>query len=104
MDDGLVLYPHFQPTVVPGWLDKAWKSRHRATPALDNLVLLSPSPEWVATLPGSKLPDRSDFKTFADDEAGRQRVWRTAVAQSQQLADEFAGLTQRGSVHALPLP
>ena len=104
MEDGLVLYPHFQPTVVPGWLDKTWKSRHRATPALDNLVLLSPSPEWVATLPGGKLPDRSDFKTFADDEAGRQRVWRTAVARSQQLADEFAGLTQRESVQALPLP
>ena len=104
MDEGLVLYPHFQPTVVPGWLDKAWKSRHRATPALDNLVLLSPSPEWVATLPGGKLPDRSDFKTFADDEAGRQRVWRVAVAQSQQLADEFAELTQHASVQALPLP
>jgi hypothetical protein len=90
MDDGLVLYPHFQPTVVPGWLDKAWKSRHRATPALDNLVLLSPSPEWVATLPGGKLPDRSDFKTFAHDEQARQRVWRVAVAESQRLADEFA--------------
>ena len=103
MDDGLVLYPHFQPTVVPGWLDKVWKGRHRATEALDNLVLLCPSPEWVATLPGGKLPDRSDFKTYADDEAGRQRVWRAAVAQSQQLADEFAGLTQRDSFEPQPL-
>ena len=104
MDDGLVLYPHFQPTVVPGWLDKAWKSRHRATPALDNLVLLCPSPEWVASLPGGKLPDRSDFKTYAEDEAGRQRVWRRAVAESQRLADEFARLTEGNSIDGLPLP
>ncbi|MEI6025189.1 MAG: patatin-like phospholipase family protein [Betaproteobacteria bacterium] len=103
MDAGLVLYPHFQPTVVPGWLDKAWKTRHRATAALDNLVLLCPSPEWVATLPGAKLPDRSDFKTFADDEAGRQRVWRTAVALSQRLADEFAAWVDGGAVEVRPL-
>lgn len=103
MDAGLVLYPHFQPTVVPGWLDKAWKTRHRATAALDNLVLLCPSPEWVATLPGGKLPDRSDFKTFADDEAGRQRVWRTAVALSQRLADEFAAWVDGGAVEVRPL-
>jgi hypothetical protein len=90
MDDGLVLYPHFQSTVVPGWLDKPWKTRHRATPALDNLVLLSPRPEWVATLPGAKLPDRQDFKSYGDDIEARQRAWRRALAESQRLADEFA--------------
>jgi hypothetical protein len=90
MDEGLVLYPHFTPQVVPGWLDKAWKRRHRATPALDNLVLLSPHPDWLAGLPGGKLPDRSDFKRYGDDEAARQRDWRRALAESQRLADEFA--------------
>ena len=104
MDEGLVLYPHFQPTVVPGWLDKAWRARHRATAALDNLVLLCPSPEWVATLPGGKIPDRSDFKTYAQDEPARQQVWRRAVAESQRLADEFAEWAQRSSVDPLPLP
>ena len=44
MDDGLVLYPHFQRHVVPGWLDKAWKRRHRASALLDNVVVLAPSP------------------------------------------------------------
>ena len=28
----IVLYPHFQQAVVPGWLDKPWKRRHGATP------------------------------------------------------------------------
>jgi hypothetical protein len=30
-------------------------------------------------------------------------VWRTAVAKSQQLADEFAGLAMRDSFEPLPL-
>jgi hypothetical protein len=104
MDEGLVLYPHFQPTVVPGWLDKAWKTRHRATPALDNLVLLSPSPQWVATLPGAKLPDRSDFKAWGEDTEGRMRAWRLALAESERLVEEFAARVEGGrSVQALPL-
>ena len=96
MASGLVLYPHFISQVVPGWLDKAFKSRFAATPFLSNLVLLSPKPEWVKRLPGGKLPDRQDFKTWGDDEAGRQRVWRAAHAQSRQLADEFAQLVSLG--------
>ncbi len=96
MDSGLVLYPHFISQVVPGWLDKAFKRRHGATPFLDNLVLLSPKPDWVRRLPGGKLPDRQDFKTWGEDEMGRQRVWRAAHAQSRQLADEFAQLVRFG--------
>ncbi|MFY8088084.1 MAG: phospholipase, partial [Rubrivivax sp.] len=91
--------------VIPGWLDKAWKRRHRATAALANLVLLSPSPEWVRSLPGGKLPDRSDFKAYLHDEAGRQRAWRQALSQSQQLADELAAIVQTGRpIDALSLP
>ena len=101
---GLVLYPHFQSRVVPGWLDKAWKRRHRPSAALDNLVLLSPRADWVATLPGGKLPDRGDFKRYGDDEAGRQRDWRRALAESQRLADEFTELVAGGrAIDALPL-
>ena len=105
MDGGLVLYPHFQNTVVPGWLDKALKHRHRASPRLDNLVLLAPRPEWVATLPRGKLPDRADFKFHGDDVPGRVRAWRRALAESQRLADEFEALVGSGRpIEALPLP
>ena len=101
---GLVLYPHFQSHVVPGWLDKTWKRRHRPTACLDNLVLLSPRGEWVATLPAGKLPDRGDFKRYGDDEAARQRDWRRALAESQRLADEFAELVAgRRGIDAQPL-
>ncbi|WP_343623169.1 patatin-like phospholipase family protein [Roseateles puraquae] len=97
----LVLYPHFQRQVVPGWLDKALKHRHRATAFLDNVVLLCPSPEWIAALPGAKLPDRNDFIHLDADE--RRRRWRIAVAESQRLADDFAALTARDSLQALSL-
>ena len=104
MDNGLVLYPHFIDRVVPGWLDKPWRRRHVATAALDNLVLLSPHPDWVRTLPNGKLPDRADFKTYGDDETRRQHDWRQALSASQQLADEFEQLVTPGRpVHALPL-
>jgi len=89
-EPALVLYPHFQKTVIPGWLDKALKHRHRATQHLDNVIVLSPSAEWVRTLPGGKLPDRSDFKRFGDDLAGRVAAWTRAVQESQRLRDEFA--------------
>jgi hypothetical protein len=86
----IVLYPHFQKAVVPGWLDKTWRQRHRASPALDHMLLLAPSAEWVARLPNGKLPDRQDFKHYAGDLAGRREAWRTATAAAQQLADEFS--------------
>lgn len=103
LHDGIALYPHFQPQIVPGWLDKAFKARHRATHWLDPLVVLVPHPEWVRALPGGKLPDRNDFKAYGDDHTGRQRIWRGAIAESQRLADEFARLCELDSVAALPL-
>jgi hypothetical protein len=86
----LVLYPHFQRAVVPGWLDKVWKRRHGATAALDHMVVLAPDPAWVQRLPGGRLPDRTDFTRFGADVAGRSRVWNQATGAARQLADEFA--------------
>ena len=101
---GLVLYPHFQATVVPGWLDKALKHRHRASAYLDNLVLLSPHPDWVRGLPNGKLPDRSDFKRYGDDVGARARDWQRAVAESERLAEEFAAWVDgRRVIEVLPL-
>ena len=104
MSEGLVLYPHFQSSVVPGWLDKALKHRHVATARLANLVLLAPNPEWVrAVMPNAKLPDRGDFKAYGERIVERQRDWRRAVVESQRLADEFAALVRQPTIDALPL-
>jgi hypothetical protein len=104
MGDGLVLYPHFQPSVVPGWLDKPLRHRHAASARLGNVVLLVPDADWIRDkLPNAKLPDRGDFKAYGERIADRQRDWRRAVAESQRLADEFAELAQRPSLDAQPL-
>lgn len=92
---GLVLYPHFQRAVVPGWLDKGLKWRHRATHHLDNMLLLAPNPEWVRTLPNGKLPDRKDFTRYGNDLAARVQAWSQAVQMSRQLADEFAAWLEK---------
>lgn len=101
---GLVLYPHFQTRLVPGWLDKGLHRRHRPTPWLDNLVVLAPTPQWVASLPRGKVPDRSDFKAWGDDAAGRMQAWHTAVGESARLADEFAQWLHDGSPMDRVLP
>jgi hypothetical protein len=104
MQDGLVLYPHFQSSVVPGWLDKSLTRRHAATARLANVVLLIPNPEWVkAVMPNGKLPDRGDFKAYGERTLDRQRDWRRAVAESQRLADELAQAVRQPSIEALPL-
>jgi len=54
----LVLYPHFQKSVVPGWLDKYLRWRHQATPFLDNMIVLAPNPEWVKS-PAQRQTARS---------------------------------------------
>lgn len=98
---GLVLYPHFQRAVVPGWLDKSLKWRHKPTRFLDHMLLLAPSPEWVSRLPRGKLPDRSDFIHYRHDLPGRIRDWSAAARASVQLADEFAQWVQAPDLHAL---
>jgi hypothetical protein len=101
---GLVLYPHFQRSVVPGWLDKGLKWRHRATHHLDTMLLLAPNPEWVKTLPNGKLPDRSDFPRYGNDLANRVKAWSGAVRMSTQLVDEFQAWLEKpdmGQVQAL---
>ena len=102
---GVVLYPHFQPQVVPGWLDKALRWRHGATPFLDRVLVLAPSPAWVASLPNGKLPDRTDFTRYAQNFSERVRVWTAAASAAQQLADEFAAWLEQPDLSLVePLP
>jgi hypothetical protein len=92
---GLVLYPHFQRQVIPGWLDKGLRWRHGATQFLDRMVLLAPNPEWVKTLPNRKLPDRHDFTHYGNNLSARVDAWSAACSASTQLVDEFVGWLER---------
>ena len=93
---GLVLYPHFQKAVVPGWLDKALRWRHGATAFLDTTIVLAPDPDWVRSLPNGKLPDRNDFTRYAGDLPARMQAWTRAAAAGRQLAEEFAAWADSG--------
>lgn len=102
--NGIVLYPHFQKNVVPGWLDKSLKWRHHASHHLDTMLLLAPHPQWVQTLPNGKLPDRTDFTHYGNDLASRVKAWNTATRASVQLAEEFAQWLERPDMgRVLPL-
>jgi hypothetical protein len=87
--EGLVLYPHFTDRIIPGWLDKSMPWRRGRGEWLDNVVLVAPSREYLASLPQGKLPDRKDFARYAGDDAGRMAAWRRAIAESERLADAF---------------
>jgi patatin-like phospholipase len=101
---GLVLYPHLTDRIVPGWLDKSMPWRKAGGAWLDNVVLVSPSREYLASLPHGKLPDRSDFKRYAGDDAGRMRDWRTAISESDRLAEAFNEFARRpDTARVLPL-
>ena len=101
---GLVLYPHFTDRIVPGWLDKGMPWRRARGQWLENVVLLAPSREYLAKLPYGKLPDRRDFRRFEGDDAGRMRYWRTAIAESERLAEAFYEFTRRpDAAQVLPL-
>jgi len=83
----LTLYPHFFGRIVPGWFDKALGWRRPSAANVDRTLLISPSPDFVATLPGGKIPDRGDFKRY--EPAARRRAWRECIAACRQMADEF---------------
>jgi hypothetical protein len=93
----LVLYPHFVPHLTPGWLDKflPWRQHSGSHPWLANLILIAPSPAFVARLPNRKLPDRNDFYRYGLDHDGRARDWRRAMAECERFADEVMAWLQR---------
>jgi hypothetical protein len=99
--DGVVLYPHFQKAVVPGWLDKGLKWRHKPTHFLDRTVVLVPDPEWVRGLPNGKLPDRNDFVRYGNDAPARMKAWNTAAQEARRLADELAEWLECGDAGGL---
>jgi hypothetical protein len=87
--DGITLYLHYQPRIVPGWFDKLLPWRQHAAAHVDNTLLVTPSPAYLASLALGRLPDRGDPKRFAHDDALRRRLWGQAVAESQRLGDEW---------------
>ncbi|MCW9033486.1 MAG: hypothetical protein OQJ97_04640 [Rhodospirillales bacterium] len=85
--DGLVFYPHYIDRIIPGWLDKALKWRKVSPQTLNRMILLTPSKEFVANLPGGRIPERQDFINMEDGD--RVRWWRRILSETDRLGDEL---------------
>ncbi len=83
VSDGLILYPHFYPSLSPGWFDKSLPWRQRRNAPSSKLVLLSPTSSWVRSLPYGKIPDRKDFTKLSDQ--ARLSYWQEVTERSFEL-------------------
>ena len=57
----LALFPHFFDWFKPGWFDKRLAWRQVSPANFSQTLVICPSAEFVASLPGGKVPDRTDF-------------------------------------------
>ncbi|MEO7521240.1 MAG: patatin-like phospholipase family protein [Gemmatimonas sp.] len=94
--DGLVLYPHFYSHIVPGWFDKPLRWRRASGTNFERVLLIAPSAEFVASLPGGKIPDRQDFYELSDSE--RIRRWEAVRMASDRLGDELRNLVSTNTI------
>ncbi|TMO75019.1 hypothetical protein CWC17_06845 [Pseudoalteromonas sp. S3785] len=86
---GLILYPHFNSEPKAGWFDKNLK-RKVAPQNYDNVVMVTPSKEFIAGLPYGKIPDRNDFTNLDADT--RIKYWNTVFRETEKLAEAFDNL------------
>ena len=88
--DEVWLYPHFSNRTTVGWFDKFLPWRADQQVSVDQLIMICPTDEFIASLPFGKIPDRRDFGNIP--ESVREPYWQTCVDESQRLADEFSKL------------
>lgn len=95
---GIVLYPHFSDQIIPGWFDKMLKNRQAKPDHQARTLLLSPSAEYLQSLPLGRLPDRKDFSQKGLTHQRRMQMWQQCIAESQRLGDEFLELIEKQNI------
>lgn len=93
-----VLFFHHQERIIPGWLDKKITRRLPEPHTLNNVLMVFPSQSFIENLPGEKVPDRTDFVTYINDQEARIRNWRKAVELSVPLGEDFLELVESGKI------
>ena len=104
--DGFVLYPHyFAKAPKGGWFDKRLRWRSVSREHYRKTIVIAPSWEFSATLPGGRIPDLDDFYDYPDYDVRRKR-WDIALAECERLGDDLADIDQnnRWAEVAEPLP
>ena len=95
-DGKLALFPHFFDSLKPGWFDKrlAWR---RVNPAhFSRTLVICPSADFVASLPGGKVPDRTDFVRLPT--ADRIQRWREVLERCRQLGEALEEALDRQDI------
>lgn len=85
-NNGLTLYPHFNPKPRAGWFDKN-SNRKVLMDSYDNTVLIVPSAQFISALPYGKIPDRTDLTNL--DATTRLKYWLKVLAETDRLAELF---------------
>jgi len=89
LDDGIILYSHYQKRIIPGWFDKhvSWRSFPKQW--TDRLVMLHPTSSFVQALPNKTIPNRKDFKTYFQKDDIRIKNWYEAAEMGKGLLFDF---------------
>ncbi len=98
--EAILLFSH-QRRIVPGWMDKKLTHRKPLDENLENVLMIYPSEAFIRRLPGGKVPDRQDFKTFVSDPKTRMENWRRAVEMSEPLGEEFLEMVANGTIRTV---
>ena len=61
--------------------------------------MISPSPEFIQSLPNKKIPDRKDFEKYFNDNHTRIKNWHTVAQRSHEMAEEFHDLWSSGQLY-----
>jgi len=96
--DGIILFPHYLQTIIPGWFDKFLPWRMPNLKNFDHVLMFCPSRDFVAGLPYEKIPTRKYFRKFWGRDDQRKGYWRQVVAQSENLGQEFLRCISDGSI------
>jgi len=94
----MTLFPHFFDSLKPGWFDKKLPWLRLKPENTDRTVVICPSAEFVARLPNSKVPDRTDFQTMSPEL--RRKVWRSVVAACEELAEDLNDVLDKDQLPA----
>ena len=86
-DGSITLLFLHQERIVPTWTDKFLPWRKLDRRALQNVLLVHPSPEFIRALPGAKVPTRHDFKTHLHEPLRRKQRWHEVSEQSRALGE-----------------
>ena len=98
VNDGLVLFPHFFSRITPGWFDKGLKWRRHDPENFSNTIMVCPSRKFIEKLPGSRIPDRRDFKTFFGNDKERLKNWNYTINESRRCGEEFLEAVNSGKI------